>query len=119
MATEKKDIVSKEETFDRLEIRLGRIVSVELCPSAPKPAYKITADFGKFGLRTTVGRFTKHAREDVRGKLIMGVLNFEPRAIGDVTSEFLMLGVQFPKEDSGEATFITPAIEAKIGSKLF
>ena len=62
MATEKKDIVSKEETFDRLEIRLGRIVSVELCPSAPKPAYKITADFGKFGLRTTVGRFTKHAR---------------------------------------------------------
>ena len=49
----------------------------------------------------------------------MGVLNFEPRMIGDVSSDFLLLGVQFPKADSGEATFVTPAIEAKIGSKLF
>ncbi|OIR09045.1 tRNA-binding protein YgjH [mine drainage metagenome] len=114
-----KPRVSKEETFDRLEIRLGRVVEVEPEPSAPKPAYRIVADFGKYGRRTTVGRFTCHGAEALRGQLIMGVLNFEPRAIGAVVSEFLMLGVQYPKADSGEATFITPAAPAKIGGKLF
>ena len=114
-----KDIVSKEDTFDKLDIRLGRIVSAVLEPTAPKTAYRILVDFGKYGQRTTVGRFTRHAIEEIVGKQVMGVLNFEPRMIGDVSSDFLLLGVQFPKADSGEATFVTPAIEAKIGSKLF
>lgn len=48
-----------------------------------------------------------------------GVLNFEPRPIGNVTSEVLVLGVQFPKAESGEATFVSPAANAKVGSKLF
>jgi len=55
----------------------------------------------------------------LKGKRILGVLNFEAREIGGVMSEFLCLGVQYPKAESGEATPITPMIEAKIGSKLF
>jgi tRNA-binding protein len=51
--------------------------------------------------------------------LVLGVLNFEPRQIGDTTSEVLVLGVQYPKADSGEATIITPILDAKIGGKLF
>ena len=50
---------------------------------------------------------------------MLAVLNFEPVQIGDTTSEVLVLGVQYPKADSGEATFITPAAEAKIGGKMF
>ena len=50
---------------------------------------------------------------------MLGVLNFEPRPIGDVVSEVLILGVQFPKADSGEATFVAPMADAKIGGKLF
>ena len=119
MSDEIKPIVSKEETFDRLDIRLGTVVSVEMEPSAPKPAYRITVDFGRFGKKVSVGRFTKHAVDEIKGKQVMGVLNFAPRQIGSVSSEFLLLGVQYPKADSGEATFITPAIEAKIGGKLF
>jgi tRNA-binding protein len=76
-------------------------------------------DFGKFGIRTSVGRFTQHAPDDLKDKLVLGVLNFEPRQIGDTLSEVLILGVQYPKADSGEATFITPATQAKIGGKLF
>lgn len=119
MSDEIKAIVSKEETFDRLEIRLGRVIEVTLEPSAPKPAYRLTIDFGKFGRKTSVGRFTKHSVEELKGKEVLAILNFEPRQIGDVTSEVLVLGVQYPKADSGEATFITPACEAKIGGKLF
>ncbi len=66
-----------------------------------------------------MGRFTQHSVEEIQGKLVLGVLNFEPRQIGDTLSEVLVLGVQYPKAESGEATFITPAVEAKLGSKLF
>jgi tRNA-binding protein len=117
--TEEKPIVSKEETFDKLEIRLGRVIAVEIEPSAPKKAYRMKIDFGKFGIKTSVGRFTHHTPEEIKNKLILGVLNFSPRQIGDTTSDVLVLGVQYPKADSGEATFITPSAQAKIGGKVF
>ncbi len=117
--TDEKEIVSKEETFDKLEIRLGRVLSVEEEPSAPKKAYWLKIDFGKFGVKTSVGRFTQHTPEEIKGKLVLGILNFPPRQIGNVLSEVLTLGVQYPKAESGEATFITPFAEAKIGGKLF
>lgn len=119
MSRDIKPVVSKEETFDKLEIRVGRILSVEIEPDAPKPAYIIKADFGKFGIRTSVGRFTKHSIEELKDKQILGILNFEPRSVGKTVSEFLCLGVQYPKADSGEATIISPLAEAKIGGKLF
>lgn len=114
-----KPVVSKEDVFDKLEIRVGRVIEVEMEPSAPKPSYRMVIDFGKFGKRISVGRFTQHPIEEVRGKLVLGVLNFEPRPIGNVVSEVLVLGLQFPKADSGEATFVSPAANAKVGSKLF
>lgn len=116
---ETKQIVSKEETFDKLEIRLGRIISIEEESKAPKKAYRLKIDFGKFGIKMSVGRFTKHSPEELLNKLVLGILNFEPRQIGDTISEALILGVQYPKADSGEATIMTPVAEAKIGGKLF
>ncbi len=79
----------------------------------------MVVDFGKFGKRVSYGRFTQHAIDDVKDRLVLGVLNFEPRQMGPVVSDVLILGVQYPKAESGEATFISPAVNAKIGSKLF
>lgn len=119
ITTEMKTLVSKEETFDQLEIRVGRIIEIQEAHNAPKKAYVLKIDFGKFGIKTSVGRFTHHSQEELRNKLILAVLNFESRKIGDYNSEVLVLGVQYPKADSGEATFITPMMDAKIGGKLF
>jgi tRNA-binding protein len=119
MSNDIKPLVSKEESFDKLEIRLGQVIDVQEEPSAPKPAYKLTVDFGKYGKRVSVGRFTQHSIEELKGKKVMGVLNFEPRKIGNCISEVLILGVQYPKADSGEATCIVPLVDAKIGGKLF
>jgi tRNA-binding protein len=119
MNQDQKPTVCKEETFDKLEIRLGRIISAEIEPSAPKKAYKIEIDFGKFGRKISVGRFTQHSAEELHGKLVLGVLNFESRLIGNVISEVLVLGVQYPKADSGEASIVAPLADAKIGGKLF
>ena len=120
MTSKLKPIVSMESTFEKLDIRLGRVISVDLETSAPKKSYKLRIDFGKFGIKTSIGRFTGHSTEEIKGKLLLGVLNFQPRTIGNAVSEVLTLGVQFPQAKSGEATFVTPANDmAKIGSKLF
>ena len=118
MEAEPKPVVSIE-AFNSIDNRLGRILTIEPAVGAPKPSYKITADFGKYGIRTSVGRFTRHSAEELKGRQIFGVLNFEPREIGGIRSEFLTLGVQYPKGESGEATLVTPMVEAKLGSKLF
>ena len=118
MNAETKPIIPFE-VFEQADIRLGRILTVESVANAAKPSYRITADFGKYGVRTSVGRFTRHSLKELIGSQIFGVLNFEPREIGGIMSEFLTLGVQYPKGGSGEATLITPMVEAKLGSKLF
>jgi tRNA-binding protein len=119
MARDTKPIVSFENSFDRLDIRVGKVIEAELETSTRKPTYRMTVDFGKFGTRVSYGRFTRHPLEEVKDRLVLGVLNFEPREMGAVLSEALILGVQYPKAESGEATFVSPAADAKVGSKLF
>lgn len=119
MAADIKPEVTFEESFALLDIRLGRIIEAEPCAATPKPTYRMLIDFGKYGRRTSYGRFTSHPLEEVVGRLVLGVLNFPPSTMGEVVSEALVLGVQYPGKDSGEATFVSPAVNAKIGSKLF
>ena len=119
MANELKPLVSMADTFDLLDIRVGNVLTVETAVTARKPSYKLTADFGRFGVKTSVARLTQHPPEELIGRQILGVLNFGAREVGGIISEFLCLGVQIPKATSGEATIVTPMIEVKPGSKLF
>lgn len=119
MATELKPTVAFADSFEKLDIRVGRITHAELETQTDKPTYKMTIDFGKYGTRVSYGRFTKHPLDEVIGRLVLGVLNFELKAMGPVVSEVLVLGVQYPKAESGEATFVSPVANAKIGSRLF
>jgi tRNA-binding protein len=119
MAKEIKPVVGFDESFGLLDIRVGRVVDVELEERTHKPTYRMVVDYGRFGRKTSYGRFTMHPIEEVKDRLVLGVLNFGPRQIGPVVSEALIIGVQYPKAESGEATFVSPAVDAKIGSKLF
>ncbi|GAA5437064.1 tRNA-binding protein [Deinococcus aquaticus] len=119
MATPLKDTVTPADTLDRLDIRLGRVLSAEPAPGTPKPAYRLSVDFGRYGVHTSVGRFTGHTPEELIGMQVLGVLNFEARPVGDTVSDVLILGVQFTGAPSGDATPLTPAREAKLGSKVF
>ena len=112
-------MVSMADTFDLLDIRVGTILTASRAENARKSSYCLTADFGRFGVKTSVARLTKHPIAELVGKQILGVLNFEPREVGGLISEFLCLGVQIPKEESGEATIVTPIMKVKDGSKLF
>lgn len=119
MAKQTKAIVPYEDSFDKLDIRVGRVISVELETKTQKPTYRMEIDFGKYGKRISYGRFTLHPIAEVKDRLVLAVLNFGPKKMGEVVSEVLVLGVQYPKAESGEATFVSPAVNAKIGSKLF
>lgn len=119
MASNLKPVVSFDETFGLLDIRVGRVLEVELETRTRKQTYRMVVDFGKYGKRVSFGRFTCHPVEEVQGRLVFGVLNFAPRPMDPVVSEVLILGVQYPKAKSGEATFVSPAVDAKLGSKLF
>ena len=76
MTKQIKEIADKENTFDLLEIRIGRIIKVEEEASAPKKAYRLVIDFGKFGTKTSVGRFTQHEPDEIVNKLVFRRFKF-------------------------------------------
>src|SRR5207244_7389292 len=85
-----------EITFDdfmRVDMRVGRIVEVEDFPEARSPAWKLRVDFGpEIGIKRSSAQIRNYDREELEGRLVIGVVNFPPRKIGPVRSEVLVLG---------------------------
>lgn len=106
------------DDFLKLDIRVGKILEVEDFPEARKPAYKLTIDFGEeIGVKRSSAQLVAHyKKEDLVGRLVMGVVNFPPRQIGPFVSEVLTLGV--PDEDH-EVVLIKPDSDVPLGGKLF
>ncbi len=107
------------EDFLKLDIRTGKIIEVNDFPEARKPAYKLKIDFGpEIGIKnSSVQIVALYKKEELVGKLVLGVVNFPPRKIGPFESEVLTLGV--PDKD-GNVILITPdKNEAVIGGRLF
>src|SRR5216683_228647 len=71
--------------FERVDMRVGRVLQAEPFPEARKPAYKLRIDFGPLGVRRSSAQLTVHYRpEELRGKLVIAVVNFPARQIGPV-----------------------------------
>jgi tRNA-binding protein len=85
--------VIEYEDFAKVDMRVGRIVSVEDFPEARRPAWKLRIDFGpEIGEKRSSAQITNYTREELEGRLVVGVVNFPPRQIGPVRSEALVLG---------------------------
>ena len=110
--------MAKIEDFNKIDVRVGRIIDVEDFPKAKKPTYKLKIDFGKdIGIKKSYAQLVKnYSMENLRGKLVLGVVNFPPRQIGPATSEVLTLGV--PDLDH-ECVLIQPEREVEVGGKLY
>ena len=81
------------EEFERVDMRVGRIVEVEEFPEARRPAWKLRVDFGaEIGVRRSSAQITNYSREALDGRLVIAVVNFPPKQIGPVRSECLVLG---------------------------
>jgi len=105
------------DDFKKLDIRVGKIVEVEDCPEVRRPSYKMQIDFGlEIGIKQSIGQFTHYKKEDLKGKLVAGVVNLPPFQMGPAISEVLTLG--FPNEE-GKAILVVPDKNIPLGGKLF
>ena len=107
------------EDFDKLDIRVGEIIAVEDFPEARKPSYKLKINFGsEIGIKNSAAQLVDlYKKEELKNKLVLGVVNFPPRKIGPFLSEILTLGV--PDKD-GKCVLVVPDKDlAKIGGKLY
>ena len=103
--------------FDRVDMRVGRVVEAEPFPEARKPAYKLRIDFGPLGVRRSSAQLTVHYRpHELVGKLVVAVTNFPSRQIGPVRSEVLVLGV--PDQD-GAVVLLEPTQPVPLGGRVF
>ncbi|WP_027183258.1 tRNA-binding protein [Desulfovibrio inopinatus] len=87
------------DEFERVEIRVGTILTAEPLPKARVPAYILTIDFGEpVGIRKSSARITAlYSPEELIGRQIVGVVNFPPKQIGSIKSQCLVTG--FYRED--------------------
>jgi len=106
------------DEFQKLDIRVGKVLAVEEFPEAKKPAYKLTIDFGPdVGTRrSSVQLVRNYQKEALIGRLVLCVVNFPPPQIGPFTSEVLTLGV--PDSDGG-CVLIQPERDVPLGGRLF
>jgi tRNA-binding protein len=103
------------EQFAAIDIRVGRIVEVEDFPEARRPAWKLRVDFGpEIGVLRSSAQIRNYAREDLEGRLVLGVVNFPPRQIGPVRSEVLVLGTY----SADGVLLLSPAPEAALGDRV-
>jgi tRNA-binding protein len=103
--------------FERVDMRVGRVLEVEAFPEARKPAYKLRIDFGPFGIRRSSAQLTVHYQpEQLRGRLVIAVTNFPPRQVGPLRSEVLVLGV--PDAD-GAVVLLEPTQDVPLGGRVF
>jgi len=105
-------------TFDEfmdLDIRVGRIISVEDFPEARKPAYKLAINFGPLGIKRSSAQITElYEKEDLVGREVVCVINFPPKQVADFVSEVLVLGVY---TESG-VVLLQPDREVPLGAKI-
>lgn len=102
--------------FEKLDIRVGTITRTEVFKEVKKPAYKLWIDFGDLGIKKTSAQITLlYKPEELIGKQVIAVINFEPKQIANFMSECLVLGAV---GDDKAVTLLTTDKEVKNGMRI-
>ena len=106
------------DDFDKVDIRIGRVVESEPFPEARNPSIKLVIDFGaSIGTRRTSAQLTTHYEpEDLVGRQVVAVVNFPPKRIAGFKSEVLVLGVP---DESGKVVLLSPDRAVPLGGRIF
>ena len=105
------------DIFEKVDIRIGTVLSVKENVKARKPSLIIEVDFGKeIGIKQSSAQITHYYNEEnLKGKQVIGVCNFPEKNIAGVKSEFLVLGAI---EEDGKVVLVHPSQTAKNGLKI-
>ena len=104
--------------FLNVDIRVGTIIKAELNTKLNKPSIILQIDFGsKIGIKKSSAQLTINYKIDkIINKQVAAVVNFQPKQIGNIISEVLVLG--FP-DDNNEPILFSPDIKVKNGARLY
>ena len=105
------------DTFDKIDIRIGTVISVKKNEKAIKPSLVIEVDFGKeIGVKQSSAQITDYYNEDnLKGKQVVGVCNFPEKNIAGIKSQFLVLGAI---EENGKVVLLHPSQPTMNGLKI-
>lgn len=106
----------KWSEFERVDMRVGTIISVSDFPEARKPAFQLNIDFGDaIGVRKTSAQITKrYQRQELVGKQVIAVVNFPKKQIANFMSECLLLGAV----QGEEVTVLNPDLPVANGLRI-
>ncbi len=107
------------EDFEKVDMRVGKVVDVEDFPRAKNPSYRVKVDFGdSVGVKKSSLQARKdYTKEEMLGRYVVCVINFPPRNIAGFLSEVLVLGV--PREDGGLCLLEPGRIPVPLGARVF
>jgi tRNA-binding protein len=109
-------VAASFDDFLELDMRVGRILEVDDFPEARIPAWKLTIDFGpEVGHKRSSAQITHYTREELAGRLVVGVVNFPPKRIAGFPSEVLVLGAL--DEEKG-VVLLGPDDDVELGSRI-
>jgi len=102
--------------FEKIDIRVGTVISAKVFEKARKAAYILELDFGEeIGIKKSSAQITEHYKpEDLVNKQVLAIVNFPPKQIADFYSEVLVLGTYSERG----VVLIRPDKEVKNGDKL-
>lgn len=104
------------EDFEKVDIRVGKIIAVEDFPEAHKPAYKLQIDFGDdIGVKRSSARITSIPKDELMGQLVAAVVNFPPKQVGPFMSEVLTVGFG---DEAENWIVVSPIRDVPLGGKL-
>ncbi len=105
------------DIFDKVDIRIGTVLSVKKNVKAKKPSLIIEVDFGdEIGIKQSSAQITDfYNEENLKGKQVVGVCNFPEKNIAGVRSQFLVLGAL---EEDGKVVLLHPSQPTKNGLKI-
>ncbi|HET6783229.1 MAG TPA: tRNA-binding protein [Pseudoxanthomonas sp.] len=103
--------------FEKVELRVGKVVAAAPFPEARRPAYVLQIDFGEeIGMRKSSAQITALYRpEDLVGRLVVAVVNFPKKQIGPLMSECLVTGFH---DANGEVALCVPDRDVPLGTRL-
>lgn len=103
--------------FEKVELRVGKIIAAEQFKEARKPAYILQVDFGeKLGVKKSSVQITElYNTEELLGRLVVGVINFPRKQIGPLMSECLITGFH---NEEGAVALCIPDKDVPLGAKL-
>lgn len=102
--------------FLKVNLAVGTIIKAEPNKAAKKPAYKITIDFGDFGIKISSAQITENYSENnLIGKQIIAVMNFPPKRVAGVNSEVLVLAAVCNEKGT---ILIEPTQNVKNGTRI-